>query len=230
MKSDVTRYLEEKLALVLNVPSIKNIPWSSMKEGDIINWPSDVEFKRVYLMNTEEVKKLHTQVRRNQLDFSLKFLRRFKKSLSESQWRSAGQRDKLRSAVTNSLKDKLASKLNVPSIDIPWSLMEAGDIINWPSTVKFMSVWQLNVDDLKRIYELVKEDQLDISPKFLSRLGIQTQANTNDFGNIEEIPKYISFRTIKRTISEDDQIPALPSRDGIYFFIIFRLLSLSGSY
>jgi hypothetical protein len=169
MKLDVTRYLVEKLASKLNNPSIKDVPWTSMKEGDIINWPSDVEFKRVYLMNTEEVKKLHTQVRRNQLDFSPDFISGFKIPKNTEQ---------LKLEVMKYLRVKLASKLNKPSIKIPWSQMKAGDIINWPPTVNFTSVIQISANDIKKIHKLVKEDQLDFSPEFLRRIQA-TPSNAN---------------------------------------------------
>jgi hypothetical protein len=123
----------------------------------------------VWLLNTDDVIRLLKLAKEEQLNFSPNFLRRFKESLSESHLRGPGQRDQLRLAIIQSLRDKLASKLNKPSIKIPWEQIEAGDIINWPSTVKFMSVWLLKGNDLKTIHKLVKEDQLDFSPEFLSK-------------------------------------------------------------
>jgi hypothetical protein len=84
-------------------------------------------------------------------------------------------------------------------------------------------------NDLKTIHELVKEDQLDFSQEFLRRLEVQTRGNSNDFGNnlprIAEIPQHIDLRTTRKTISEDEEGSVLPLPDGIYFYLIFRLLS-----
>jgi hypothetical protein len=46
-----------------------------MKADDIINWP-DMEFKPIYKMSIEDVKRLHKLVIKEQLDFSPKFLDR----------------------------------------------------------------------------------------------------------------------------------------------------------
>jgi hypothetical protein len=48
--------------------------------------------------------------------------------------------------------------------------MGAEDIINWPSDVRFVPVYKMNTDEVKRIYELVKDDQLDFSPGLISGL------------------------------------------------------------
>ena len=83
----------------------------------------------------------------------------------------------LRSEVVKYLGDKLAKKLNVPSIKVPWSEMKAEDIINWPQGVEFKTVKKMNNDELKRLHELAKEDQFDFSSKFISRLKIKIQGN-----------------------------------------------------
>jgi uncharacterized protein YdhG (YjbR/CyaY superfamily) len=107
---------------------------------------------------------------KDQLQFSPKFLSELKKSLSESLRKGASDIDQKRFAVIKSLRDKLAYKLNKPSIKIPWSQMEAGDIINWPPTVDLTKAAKLNKNDLKTIHELAMKDQLDFSAEFLKRI------------------------------------------------------------
>jgi hypothetical protein len=107
---------------------------------------------------------------KDQLQFSPDFLSKLKKSLSESQRKGSSDIDQTRLAIIQSLRDKLASRLNKPSIKIPWSQMKAGDIINWPSTVDLTKLNNLNKNDLKTIHELAMKDQLDFSAEFLRRI------------------------------------------------------------
>jgi DNA-binding NtrC family response regulator len=158
LKSDVTKYLGSKLAKKLNVSHIK-VPWLKMKAEDIINWPQEVRFVPIRKMNIIEAKKLHKLAKENLLDFTPEFISRFKPSRVT--------RDQLRLDITQYLEDKLAKKLNVYSIPIPWSKMKAEDIINWPSSVTFKRFHQMNMNDLKRFHKLVKEDLLDFTPEFL---------------------------------------------------------------
>ena len=67
-------------------------------------------------------------------------------------------RTELRSAVTKYLTDKLAKKLKMSSIRMPWSIMKTGDIINWPSDVRFIPVNKLNTEEVQRLYSLTKEE------------------------------------------------------------------------
>jgi hypothetical protein len=169
LRSDVTKYLAEKLAKKLNVPSI-TIPWSQMKAGDIINWPSDVGFKPVYNMSINEVKRLFKLTKDGLLDFTTEFLGRIKFG-RVGNWTVS--KKQLRSDVSTYLADKLAKKLNVSRIRLPWSKMKAEDIINWPSDVKFEKPGQMNFYGLEKIHRLSSDDLLDFSPEFLRRRRVQ---------------------------------------------------------
>jgi hypothetical protein len=46
-----------------------------MKAKDIINWPPDMEFRNVYRMSTEELKRLLELAKKDLLDFSPEFLK-----------------------------------------------------------------------------------------------------------------------------------------------------------
>jgi hypothetical protein len=138
--------------------------------------------------------------------------------------------NEMKSDVTKYLKNKITQKLNVADINLlPLLPIKEGDITNWPSSVKFIPIYKMKGNDLKTIHELVKEDQLDFSPEFRRRLEVQTRGNSNDFGNylprIAEIPHQIDLRTTRKTIPEDEASSVLPLPDGIYFYLIFRLLS-----
>jgi peptidyl-tRNA hydrolase len=74
----VTKYLVDKLAKKFNMSLIR-IPWTKMTAEDIINWPSEVQFKPIYQMNTNDTKMLHALAREDLLDFSPTFLRRLRK-------------------------------------------------------------------------------------------------------------------------------------------------------
>jgi hypothetical protein len=132
-----------------------------MKSEDIINWPSDVPFREIYRMNTNDLKKLHKLVKADGLDYSPEFLSKLK-SISHHQ---------LKSDVRKYLMHKFTQKLNRPSISIPWSRLEAGDIINWPSDVTFKPVNQLKTKELKRLLKMAKKDVLDFSPEFLNQFN-----------------------------------------------------------
>jgi hypothetical protein len=162
LKSDLTKYLGDKLAKTLNVPSMQ-VPWSQMKAEDIINWPSDVKFKPAYQMSIKDLKRIQELAQTDQLDFSPEIINQLKSSS-----RVTRERDELRSDLTKFLGDKLAKKLNVPSMKVPWSQMTAEDIINWPSGMEFKPPKKMNLKELKRLHELAKEDLLDFSQEFLS--------------------------------------------------------------
>jgi hypothetical protein len=163
LRSEMTNFLSKKLAQKIGTPRF-NLPWSKMTSKDIINWPQDMEFRNVNRMNTEELKKIHELAKDDVLDFSPEFISQFtfgKKKIID--------RYLLETDVTKYLADKLAKKLNVTSIDVPWSEMKAGDIINLPREVKFQRINLMNKSDLKRMHELAKIDLLDFSPEFLKR-------------------------------------------------------------
>jgi hypothetical protein len=80
-------------------------------------------------------------------------------------------RDQLRSFVAKYLGDKLAKRLKISMTYLPWSEIKAEDIINWPPDVEFGKVNKMNTNDVKKIYALAKDDQLDFSPGLISRLG-----------------------------------------------------------
>jgi hypothetical protein len=157
LKSDFTKYLADKLAKELNVDSIK-VPWSEMTAKDIINWPENVEFKRPNVLKKNDLKTLHKMAKEDLLNFSPEFIRRFtieKKGLNE-----------LKSDFTKHLADKLAKKLDVGRIKIPWSEMTAKDIINWPPEVKFQRPYFMDKNDFKRLDEVARKGLLDFSPEF----------------------------------------------------------------
>jgi hypothetical protein len=164
-RSDIANYLTEKLSKKLNESNI-TIPWSKMKAQDIINWPPDVKLMSVYRMKVKQLKKILKLVKKDQLDFSPEFLGRFKRR-PISKW--VLLRNQLRTDIAKYLADKLAKKLNVSRIRVPWSLLADGDIINWPSGMKFKRIAQINIRQLNRLYRQVKMDLLDFSPEFVSR-------------------------------------------------------------
>jgi hypothetical protein len=163
LRADFTKYLADKLARKVNVSSIK-IPWSKMKAEDIINWPSDLKFNRIAKMRAIDLKKLHDLVKQDLLDFTPEFISQFK-ILNDSV-------NGLRSYVAKYLADKLAKKLNISRIQIPWSNMKPADIINWPSGVKFERIAQMDIKVVQKLNELAKEDLLDFTPEFISQFKI----------------------------------------------------------
>jgi hypothetical protein len=169
LRSTVAKYLGDKLAKKLNVSSI-SVPWSQIKEEDILNWPSDVQFRTVWELNLNELQRLHKLSKVDQLDFSPKFLSKFQ-IISNM----PSLKQNVRSNVTKYLTDKLSKTLNVPSIKIPWSEMTAEDIMNWPSDVQFQPFYKMQLKDLKMLNELAKENELDFSPKFLRLRALHLQ-------------------------------------------------------
>jgi hypothetical protein len=164
LRSYVTKYLQDKLAEKLHVP-IKRLPWSQMTTEDIINWPMDVKFNQLKKMSINELKRLHELAKEDLLDFSQQFINRLKIKIQMT-----SERNDLRSAIAKYLGDKLAKKLNVPSIKVPWSQMTTEDIINWPTDVEFKPVKKMIINEIKSLHELAKEDLLDFSTEFISRL------------------------------------------------------------
>jgi Mor family transcriptional regulator len=172
LRSDVSKYLGDKLAIKLNVPSIKRLPWSEMTAGDIINWPQEVKFQRINFMNKKELKKLYRLAKEDLLDFSPEFLYR-------SKTKKKGVH-KLRSEMTNYLSKKLAQKIGTPRFYLPWSKMTAKDIINWPQEVEFNKFDKIKSKELKRLHELAKQDLLDFSPEFISRFTAKEKGLLKD--------------------------------------------------
>jgi DICT domain-containing protein len=189
LRSYVAKNLGGKLARKLNVSSMR-VPWSNMKVEDIINWPPDVKFKRIGHMNSTELKRLHQLAKKDLLDFTPEFLSKFKiitKSVHE-----------LRADFTKYLADKLAKKLNVSSIKIPWSSIREADIINWPPEVKFAPIYKMGVDDLEKLYVLVTQDLLDFSPNFLEK-SKTTFKPTNDRDELRtEVLLYMKDKISKK--------------------------------
>jgi hypothetical protein len=179
LRTYISQYLADKLAKKFNVP-IVNVPWLQMKADDIINWPPNLEYRSVYRMDINELERLHKLANENQLDFTTEFLERLKLG-PVNKW--SRKRNQLRSYVTKYLADKLAKKLNVPRITIPWSKMNAKDMINWPSGVEFIPVSKMKINEVKRLHKLSKEDLLDFAPEFLRRTPIKYAENKSDIIN-----------------------------------------------
>jgi cellulose biosynthesis protein BcsQ len=197
----MTNYLSKKLAAKLNVDSIKQLPWSEMTAEDIINWPREVEFKRFDKMNTEELVKIHELVKDDKLDFSHDLISQLKNKKKRT---NANVSNVLRSDITNNLGDKLARKLNVERIRIPWSDMTANDLVNWPEQVEFKRFDRMNAEELKKIHELVKEDKLDFSNQFISRLKI----NSKGFNELRsDIRKYLGEKLAKKLNVDSIRVP-----------------------
>jgi hypothetical protein len=195
-QSDITKYLAHKLARKLNVPSIK-VPWSQIKSGDIINWPSDVEFMPLSHMKIKEVQRLYALAKADQLDFSPEFLRIYSS-------KRAGYMNSYQLEISKYLRDKLAKKLNISGIKVPWSRIKAGDIVNWPSDVKFIPIIQMSTKEVNSLYALVKEDKLDFSPKFISQFN-----NINRDGDKlrSDITKYLGAKLAKNLNVSSIRVP-----------------------
>jgi hypothetical protein len=169
LKSDFTTYLGSKLAKKLNVSSIK-VPWFKMKAEDIINWPQEVRFVPIHMMDLLELRRLNKLAKEDLLDFTPEFVSNFKSIRSSRNSEKFSLANDLRSDVTKYLGSKLAKKLNVSHIKVPWSRMKAEDLINWPPDVEFKPVYNMALDDLKRLHKLVEANLLDFSSQFLAEL------------------------------------------------------------
>ncbi len=173
LRSEVAKYLQDKLAKKLNVSSIK-VPWSKMEAKDILNWPENVDFRTVDLININDLKRLHNLIKEDKLDFAPVFLHQLKLD-REINW--TRYRNQFRSQIVRYFGDKLATKLNLSSRRVPWSQIKAKDIINWPSGLEFKAIKKMPLNDLKKLHELAVEDKLDFSPEFLRRRGVQSSKN-----------------------------------------------------
>lgn len=191
LRSEIRKYFNDKLAKKLNMSSIST-PWSKIKEEDILNWPQDVKFRTVWNLKSQELLKLHKLAEEDKLDFSNEFLTQFKRSKVNNNRNRRSDRigvntnrnkrsDRigtgLRLEIQNYLSDKLAKRLNVSSLNVPWSKIKSEDIINWPQDVKFRTVQQLSTQELETLHELVKENALDFSPEFLRLRELQLRKN-----------------------------------------------------
>jgi uncharacterized protein YutE (UPF0331/DUF86 family) len=193
LRSEMTDYISKKLAQKLNVPSIQRLPWSKMTAGDIINWPPEVEFKKIDKMSSDQLKKIHELTKEDKLDFSQKFISRLK-----IKRKGTGKRVVLKSDVTKYLGKKLAKKLNVESIKVPWSQMTAGDIINWPPEVEFKRFDKMSSDHQRKIHELAKEDKLDFSQEFISRLKIKRKETDKTVVLRSYLTKYLQDKLAEK--------------------------------
>jgi hypothetical protein len=194
MKSDVPRYLVEKLASQLNEPSIKGVPWSEMKAGDIMNWPSDLKFISLYKMKAKELRRLYELTKEDRLYFSPEFLR------------ITGPKTHYRNELTKYLADKLALRLNASSIQVPWSKMKAEDVVSWPPDLKFRFM-DMTGEELRKLHQLVKEDKLDFSPKFLSRFKNRNPRTRYDEELRSNVAKYLKDKLSKKLNLTSATIP-----------------------
>jgi restriction endonuclease S subunit len=197
LKSYVKNFLVDKLATKSNVSTTK-VPWSKIKAGDIVNWPSGVEFIELKKMKASELKRLHELAKANLLDFSPEFISRFNSVTGHS-------RGELQSYVAKYLAAKLGKKLKMSSIRIPWSDIKAEDIINWPSDLKFMSVHQMNTEQVKRIYSLAKQDDLDFSPEFINRFSSRKAIKVHELRS--QVTKYLAAKLAKTLNVSSIKIP-----------------------
>jgi hypothetical protein len=205
LRSDVAKHLANKLAKKLNVSSVK-VPWSKMKAGDVINWPSDLDFSPISNMSINEVGRLHKLTKDGLLDFSPEFLASFE-IRHVNKWYH-NQVDQLKSEVSRYLADKLANNLNVSNIRIPWSEMTGKDIINWPSDMDFIAVSKMKVDELKKLHKLTKDGLLDFTPEFLGRLkfGRLNRANNRDQLR-SDVAKYLANKLAKELNVSSVKVP-----------------------
>lgn len=186
------------------MPSIK-VPWSKMKSENIINWPIDLKFVPIYGMNTNDLKRLYKLAQKDRLDFSPEFLSQFNIISKEPRYL-----DELRSDLTKYLAEKLAKKMNVPSIKIPWAKMRSEDIINWPSGIKFRPAHKMSTKELKRLHELTKEDLLDFTPDFLNRL----KKNIGRDQLRSELNEYLGAKLAKRLNRLGTRVPWSRMKEG----------------
>ena len=121
------------------------------------------------------------------------------------------ERNLLKSEVVKYLHDKLAKRLNVSTVRVPWSKMKAEDILNWPLDVKLISIEKMNFNDLKKLNELARKDKLDFSAEFLGRL--QDDTLQLKVANQWSRDRSSISQTRKRTFDEVETIDAL--QDGI---------------
>jgi isopentenyldiphosphate isomerase len=204
IRSDIVKYLQEKLSSKLAVPILR-IPWSEMKEGDIIDWPPDVQFQNFYKIDAAEFKRLYELVKADKLDFSEAFINRLKNPHEAKNVKMNLSRDQLKSVIVKYLRDKLSSKLNVPIIRLPWSEMKAGDILNWPPDVELRIVDKLKLKDLERLHELFKADKLDFSPEFLHRIQLERMSSNDQYsyGLLDkirsEVVRYLQDKLSKKS-------------------------------
>jgi hypothetical protein len=79
-------------------------------------------------------------------------------------------RDELRAYIVKYLVDKLAKRLKIPITYLPWSKIKVEDVYNWPPDMEFRTISKMNTNEVKKIYALAKEDQLDFSPRLIGKL------------------------------------------------------------
>jgi hypothetical protein len=187
---DMIRDIETALCNKLNAGSNKSfsrVPWAVLRKGDIINWPKEIPLVWLSTQSKKRLRLLHKL--REKFDFSKDFRKALYKNTSFiSDFHKAHYRNEVRSDVTKYLRDKLAKKLNVNRIKVPWSEMKAEDIINWPPDMKFKRINVMNKNDLEILQELAKKDLLDFSPEFLKRRHVVNQQRPNN-GRLSGIMK-----------------------------------------
>jgi hypothetical protein len=162
LKSDIIKYLADKLAKKLNASSVK-IPWSKMKEGDILNWPPGLKFMPISEMNTNELKRLHELIKKDKLDFSSEFLESF-------------DRNAIISDIETSLCNKLSAGTNKKFKRVPWSILRKEDIINWPEGIPFERLSRHRMKRLKLLHDL--REVIFFSKDFLLKLSDPSFNNT----------------------------------------------------
>jgi len=116
--------------------------------------------------------------------------------------------DKLRSDITKHLANKLAKKLNVSSVKVPWSKMKAGDVINWPLDLDFSPISNMSINEVGRLHKLTKDGKLDFTPEFLGwlKFGRLNRANNRDQLR-SDVAKYLANKLAKELNVSSVKVP-----------------------
>jgi hypothetical protein len=167
LRSDFKKYLEDKLAKKLNVATI-TIPWSKIKEHDIINWPQDVKFRAIDQMKVDELKRLHLLVKEDALDFSSEFLRLRERQSSRSRSVTPEFQEMIWDIET-ALCNKLTAATHKKFKRVPWTILKKEDIVNWPEGIPFKTLSRQGKKSLRLLH--MRREVIFFRKEFLTTIS-----------------------------------------------------------
>jgi hypothetical protein len=150
-----------------------NVPWKFLKPGDLVNWPQDVQYMRIYKLNAQDLHKVYKNL--HSIHFShdaLLRLAHFGNKVNSPTSSKAAPSDKnadewgmKRNWISKVLNGKLKEQTNRKSIKVPWSSLVSKDIVGWPENVRLQRPWYIPTKDIQHVIDNLP--QLEFSEKFI---------------------------------------------------------------
>jgi hypothetical protein len=161
VRKEIILQLRLKLNDQLEFP-VANVPWKSLNNGDILNWPEDVPLEYPNFLSSTQNKQILDHL--PDMKFSEDFLKKMSASISKNRY----YQGKTSSHIAKDLRSKLNDQMSSYISGVPWKDIKPGDIIGWPDDVPVKHPHQLNAHEKEKI--ILKMPEIKFTDEFLQRI------------------------------------------------------------